>query len=159
MTSTAFGPLPPSGAEPLESFEIHRRGWLYVAVVIVPLLLAGGYGWVAYDRGELLWAGVAGVLMLVGLSFVPTLRDLRAPLLVADEHGVRLQGDQGWIGLLWSEIESISVRPSRGLRGARLDLLADGSPEPYGVPLGLVTDCPAGQAQVELARRRAVSRA
>jgi len=157
-TSTAFGPVAGGDHVPMASFEIHRRSWLYIALVVVPLILAVAYGWFAYDRRDVVLAGIAIVLFLLALAFVPSLRDVKAPLLVADEHGVRLQGSQGWIGLLWSEIEALQVLPQRGLRGPRLILLVDQTPDPYVVPLGLATDCSPGDAEVGLAQRRDAAR-
>jgi len=142
----------------MESFEIHRRSWLYIALVVVPLILAAAYAWFAYDRHDIVLTGISVALALLALAFVPSLRDVTAPLLVADEHGVRLQGPQGWIGLLWSEIESLEVLPQRGVRGPRLHLIADQSPDPYVVPLGLATDCSPGDAEVGLAQRRDATR-
>jgi|GEM_PF-3305714 len=160
MTDVMEQPFAPieTPARPVEPFEIHRRRWLYVTVVVLPLAVAAAYGWVAYDRGDVVLAAVAGVLVLLAACFVPSLRDLRAPLLVADEHGVRLQGSQGWVGMLWSEIEQIEVRARRGLRGPRLTFLSDQAPDHYAVPLGLVTDCSAARAEIELAHRRDAGR-
>ncbi len=144
----------PTHSDVQEPFEVHRRVGLLVALVVVPLLLALGYAWVAYDDRDPVSAGVAIVLALVGLAFAPSLRDVRSPLLVADLHGLRLQGRHGWVGLLWREIEQIRVVPRHGLRGPEISVAAEHAPETYLVPLGLATDVGAGRAEIELARRR-----
>ncbi len=158
MTLTAFSALPDQHREPMDSFEILRRRWVIIAATILPIVVAAGYAWLAYDRRDVVLAGVAGGLLLLGLAFVPALRDLRSPLLVADEHGVRFQGSQGWVGLLWSEITTIAITPHRGVIGPRLRLTADHLSEAHTIPLGIVTSCSAGQAEIELAQRRDAGR-
>ena len=161
MTATLSPMSVQRGGEPrpMEPFEIHRRGWLIGLAVVAPIAVACAYGWAAYAERDWVLAAIGGAFLLLGLSFAPALRDLRSPLLVADEHGVRLQGAEGWVGLLWSEIRTISVSPTRTLSsGPSLRLSADHLAEPYRVPLGLATDRSAGNAEIELARRRDIGR-
>ena len=144
-------PVDPQLAEP---FEVHRRSRLYAFIAVVALVLAGAYAWFAYDRTDWVLVGVAGVLVLLSAVFALSLRDFGAPLIVADLHGVRLQSREGWIGLLWREIESFRVVRRSGLLGPQLQIVAHNAPEVYLVPLGLATDMSAKRAEVELAKRR-----
>lgn len=138
-----------------EPFEIRRRVWLFALLLLVSWGLAGGYGWLAYDREmPYLW-GVTGALVLIGLVFTRMLRQVRMPLLVADLHGVRLLSPTGWVGFLWREMGDIGVEPRRGLRqGPRVRVRGVEDDRVLTVPLGLATNVSAPRAEVELARRR-----
>lgn len=149
---TASGPAAdPSLAEP---FEIRRRVWLFVVLLIAAWGLAGAYGWLAHDRDEPWLWGVAGLLIVIGLVFARSLRQVRTPLLVADLHGVRLLGPRGWVGFLWREMGDIGVARRRGLRGPFLRVRGAEDDRELTVPLGLGTTPSAPRAEVELARRR-----
>ena len=59
-------------------------------------------------------AGVALLQLLV-------VRDGRAPLMVADEHGVRVRHGETWSGLRWQDIENIEVTsPTSWLRDGQV---------------------------------------
>jgi cytoskeleton protein RodZ len=72
--------------------------------------------------------GVVDWLVLVGLValtavHLASLRDARTPLLVADEHGVRIRVGRAWRGMPWSALEEVEHLPRRGvLRDGRLVL-------------------------------------
>jgi hypothetical protein len=138
-----------------EPIEIRRRTGLYALLSIVCFALAVGFGWQAYDREEpLLWLPV---IVLVGLGAILTrgLQDARSPLFVADDHGVRLRSDEGWVGLLWSEMASIRVEHRVGIRyDPRVKVVSSDGTRFYTSPLGLATDTSPGEAEVQLARRR-----
>ena len=138
-----------------DPFEIRRRTGLYLLLAIVCAVIAAGYGWLAYDRSEPLLAAPAVVLVLLGLSHLRGTRDARAPLFVADDHGVRLRGREGWVGLLWSEMAEIRVERRSGIRhDPRVKVVSKDGSRFYTSPLGLATNMSPGEAEVQLARRR-----
>ena len=88
--------------------------------------------------GDWLWCAA---LSAVGVLLLLVVRDSRAPLLLADEQGVRVRHGEAWSGLRWSDIEQVEVRsPSRWLGDGRVvvrpRLEAD---ETYSAPLGHLT--------------------
>lgn len=162
MTESPVAPHAESGdphSEDLEAlgapFEIRRRVWLFVLLLLVSWALAGAYGWMAYDRQEpYLWAVVA-VLALIGMVFVRMLLQIRTPLLVADLHGVRMLSRSGWVGFLWREMGEIAVERRRGFwRGPVVRVRGTEQQGDLVVSLGLATNVSAPRAEIELARRR-----
>lgn len=141
-----------------DPFEIRRRTSLYALLGVLCLGLAGGFGWLAYDRGRpLLWAPVA-VLVLIALMHLRGLRDARTPLFVADDHGVRMRAREGWVGLLWSEMGEIRVERRVGVRhDPRVKVVSSDGTKFYTSPLGLTTNVSPGEAEVQLARRRSAA--
>lgn len=139
----------------LEPFEIRRRTTLFAILGLLSFALAAGFGWLAYDRSEpLLWAPVA-LLVVLGLVHLRATSDARAPLFVADDHGVRLRGRHGWVGLLWSEMAEIRVERRAGIRhDPRVKVINKDGTRFYTSPLGLATNTSPGEAEVQLARRR-----
>ena len=139
----------------LEPFEIRRRTKLFAILGLLCFALAAGFAWLAYDRENVfLWAPVAALLLL-GLANLRGTRDARAPLFVADDHGVRLRGRDGWVGLLWSEMGEIRVERRAGVRhDPRVKVVSSDGTRVYASPLGLATDTSPGEAEVQLARRR-----
>ena len=87
--------------------------------LLMPALLAGFAGLVAVAflvRGVAdasVWSSVVG-LVLAGVAFSQALvlRDGRTPLLLADEHGVRLRLGRDWCGLPWQTLRQVVVEPS-----------------------------------------------
>lgn len=105
----------------------------------------------ALDSGSWLdWLWVV-VPASVGLAMLLALRDSRAPLLVADDHGVRVRRGLTWTGVRWSDVDRVEVRGRGGaLRDGALvvhvaatdasDTTADAAPATtFEVPLGLGT--------------------
>jgi hypothetical protein len=138
-----------------DAFEIRRRTGLYLVLVLLCLALAAGFGWTAYDRQEPLLALPVVVLVLVAGTLARGLRDARTPLFVADDHGVRLRSDHGWVGLLWSELGEIKVEPREGVRhDPRIKVVSTDGLRFYTSPLGLATNVSPGEAEIQLARRR-----
>jgi hypothetical protein len=138
-----------------EPFEIRRRTGLYAVLSVLCFVLAAGLGWLAYDRADpFLWAPVV-LLVVVGLTHLRGLPDPRTPLFVADDHGVRLRTQEGWVGLLWSEMAEIKVEPRVGIRyDPRVKVVSSDGTRFYTSPLGLGTNTSPGEAEVQLARRR-----
>lgn len=68
----------------------------------------------ALDSGSWLdWLWVV-VPASVGLAMLLALRDSRAPLLVADDHGVRVRRGLTWTGVRWSDVDRVEVRGRGG---------------------------------------------
>lgn len=81
-----------------------------VAAVVAAAYLSralGGGGWLD-------WA-LALVVGGIAVAHLQSLLDARLPLLVVDEHGVRLRRGKAWEGLPWSDIEQVEHEPRRGL--------------------------------------------
>ena len=53
------------------------------------------------------------VVASVGLVQLLVVRDGRAPLMVADEHGVRVRHGETWSGLRWQDIAHVEVQSPR----------------------------------------------
>lgn len=141
-----------------EAFEVHRRTSLYLLLATSSLALAAGFGWLARDRDEPLLALPAVILLGLALNNLRGLRDSRTPLFVADDHGVRLRAEQGWVGLLWSEMGEIKVERREGLRhDPRIKVVSSDGQRFYTSPLGLATNVSPGEAEVQLARRRSAA--
>ncbi len=138
-----------------DDFEVRRRTGLYLLLVLLCLALAAGFGWEAYDRQEPLLVLPVVVLVVVAGTHARGLRDARTPLFVADDHGVRLRSDHGWVGLLWSELGEIKVEPREGVRhDPRIKVVSTDGQRFYTSPLGLATNVSPGEAEIQLARRR-----
>lgn len=137
------------------AFEIHRRVGLFVALALVCLALAAGFVAVGIDQREPVWAVPAAVLVLLAVVHLAAARDPRTPLLVADDHGVRLRSGDGWVGLLWSEMGEIRVEPREGWRhDPRVKVVSLDGRRIHAVPVGPATTVTAEVAEQELAQRR-----
>ena len=110
----------PDAAEPA-SVVVRRNIALSVPLGAAASAIAIAYLWRATTSGTTLdWAfcvalSAIAVVVLVGLL------DARTPLLVADEHGVRIRLGGQWRGLPWDAVEQVVVEPRRSaLRDGRL---------------------------------------
>lgn len=140
-----------------QTFEIRRRTSLYVLLVLGPLAVAAGFAWFATERTEpLLWVP-CGVFVLLALAGVPGLLDARTPLFVADAHGVRMRTGRPWVGLLWREIADIRVEPREGRHDACVKIVSPDGSRVYRAPVGFGTTVSVGEAEVQLAKRRAAA--
>ncbi|WP_374999563.1 hypothetical protein [Aeromicrobium sp. CTD01-1L150] len=149
---------PWTGEETVDDvFEVRRRASLYVLAAVVPLLLAGGFGALAWWLEEMvLWVG-CGFFALLFLLAVPGLLDVRTPLFVADSHGIRLRSGRQWVGLLWREMAGIHVEPRMGRHDPCLKVVSPDGSRIYRAPLGFATTVSVGEAEVQLARRQAAA--
>ncbi len=99
----------------------------------------------------------------VGVVQLVVVRDSRAPLMLADEHGIRVRRNETWSGLRWQDIDHVEVQAAgAGLRAwfreGRIVLhgrsVADaGSPaatRSYVVPLGVTTRVDLGELSGDL---------
>lgn len=139
-------------------FVILRRSGLYVGLTVASLLIAAGFGVLAVVRENYWLAIPAAVLAVLGFITLPGVGDARTPLFVADDHGVRMRHDNGWIGLLWSELGEIRVEPRAGLRhDARVKVISQDGLRIYDAPVGFATNVSPAEAEVQLARRRSAA--
>jgi len=141
--------------------EVRRNVTLSAGVGGLAALLTIAFAVRAFTGGTTLdWVSF-GVLALITVVHVAALVDGRAPLLVADDHGVRLRHGATWRGIAWPEIDCLEHLPRRGLiRDGHL--LVDGyDDQQLVVPLTLATrvvGVPSGSlsdALAELAAGRA----
>ena len=103
-----------------------------VAIAYLARAIGGG-GWLD-------WALVL-VTGAIAAAHLQAFVDARVPLLVVDEHGVRLRKGRTWHGLPWQEIEYVEHEPRRGpFRDGRVVLVPrDGDAEDRAVRLTLST--------------------
>lgn len=112
----------PSTAE--RQIEVRRNVALAASVGGLSALLSVAFAVRAFSGGTSLdWLSF-GVLALVTVAHLASLVDSRAPLLVADAHGVRLRQGATWRGIAWPEIDCLEHLPRRGLRDGHI--LVDG---------------------------------
>jgi cytoskeleton protein RodZ len=119
--------------------EVRRNVALSASVGGFSALLTVAFAVRAFSGGSTLdWLSF-GVLALVTVAHVASLVDGRAPLLVADDHGVRLRHGATWRGIAWPEIDCLEHLPRRGLvRDGHI--LVDGyDDQQLVVPLTLAT--------------------
>ncbi|HEX2895404.1 MAG TPA: RodZ domain-containing protein [Marmoricola sp.] len=104
--------------EPTAVVSIRRNVWLSGVVAGLAALIGVGYLW----RGSNLLDTVVGVvLLLVALLHGSSLASARTPVLVADEHGIRLRVGLRWRGLPWSAVRQVVVEHADSpLREGRL---------------------------------------
>ena len=103
------------GADEGHVVEVRRRVPLSAGVGAVAAALAIGYFARATAGGSWLDWLVCVAMALVAAAHLQALVDARAPVLVADSHGVRLRRGRTWRGVTWPEVERIEVRPRHGL--------------------------------------------
>ena len=149
---------PPGAASAAVPFVIMRRTGLYVVLTVASLLIAAGFGALAVVREDWWLAIPALFFAALGLITLPGVGDARTPLFVADDHGVRMRHDNGWIGLLWSELGELRVEPRVGLRhDARVKVISHDGLRIYDSPVGFATNVSPAEAEVQLARRRSAA--
>jgi hypothetical protein len=154
---TLHDPSPGPGLN-VAPFVILRRTGLYVGLTVATFLIAAGFGALAFIREDWVLAIPAAVFVVLGAITLPGVGDARTPLFVADDHGVRMRHDHGWIGLLWSELGEIRVEPRVGLRhDARVKVISQDGLRIYDAPVGFATNVSPAEAEVQLARRRAAA--
>jgi hypothetical protein len=157
VSMTLHEPAPGVGVN-AAPFVILRRTGLYVGLTVATLLIAAGFGVLAFLREEWTLAIPAAFFVVLGLITLPGVGDARTPLFVADDHGVRMRHQSAWIGLLWSELGEIRVEPRAGLRhDARVKVISHDGLRIYEAPVGFATNVSPAEAEVQLARRRSAA--
>ncbi|EFQ82447.1 hypothetical protein HMPREF0063_12429 [Aeromicrobium marinum DSM 15272] len=142
-------------AEPAPTFEIHRRVRLYLVLGLCCVVLAAGFGAMAYDQRDPVLAAPAAVFLVLALALLRGTGDASTPLFIADDHGVRMRNGDGWIGLLWNEMGEIRVEAREGWRhDARVKVVSADGLRVYSTPLGLSTTVAPAEARTQLAQRR-----
>jgi cytoskeleton protein RodZ len=131
--------LEPTGAGSGLRVEVRRNVGLSGAVAGFAGLLTVAFAARAFTGGTALDWLAFGVLALVTIAHAASIADGRAPLLVADDHGVRLRQGAQWRGIAWPDIDCLEHLPRRGLlRDGHL--LVDGyDDQQLVVPLTLAT--------------------
>lgn len=119
--------------------EVRRHVALSAGIGGFAALLTAAFAARAFTGGTGLDWLTFGVLAVVTVAHLASLVDGRAPLLVADEHGVRLRQGAQWRGIAWDDIDCLEHLPRRGLlRDGHL--LVDGyDDQQLVVPLTLAT--------------------
>ncbi len=126
--------------------EVRRRGTLLGVVGVAAAAVATAYLTRALATGATLDWVLTVVLAGLALLHLAGLLDARAPLVVADEQGLRLRRGRTWTACPWAEVSDVELVPAAGLREGRLTITStDGGA--HTVPLGLVNrTLPAGTA-------------
>jgi hypothetical protein len=101
-----------------ELVAIRRNGWLSGFVAGLAALIGAGY----LARGSSFLDTVVGVVLLaVAVVHGAALVAARTPILVADQHGIRLRIGFSWRGLPWSTVRQVVVEHADNpLREGRL---------------------------------------
>ncbi len=133
----------------LPGVAVVHRARLATGVAVVAAAMTVAWFARALQTGsatDWLWTVVLAAVAIVQLLVV---RDSRAPLLLADSHGVRVRRGETWTGLQWQDIAHVEVQsPASWLRDGKIvvhpRVLEDTeepsvSPEAFTVPLAATT--------------------
>ncbi|MCX6399383.1 MAG: helix-turn-helix domain-containing protein [Propionibacteriales bacterium] len=122
-----------------QQIEVRRNVTLSALVGGFSALFTMAFAVRAFSDGTGLDWLLFGVLALVSVAHFAALGDSRAPLLVADAHGVRLRQGARWRGIAWPDIDCLEHLPRRGLMRDG-HILVDGyDDQQLVVPLTLAT--------------------
>jgi cytoskeleton protein RodZ len=104
--------------EAADTVVIRRNLWLSGVVAVLAALIGLGY----VLRGSTVLDTVAGVvLLLIAAVHAAALGPARSPVLVADEHGIRMRVGLAWRGLPWGSVRQLVVEHADNpLREGRL---------------------------------------
>ncbi|MPZ63290.1 MAG: DUF4115 domain-containing protein [Propionibacteriales bacterium] len=94
---------------------VRRRAWLSAVIGLGAGVLAVFYVWRAVGQGGVSAWLIGGAMLLLATVHLWQWADSRAPLLVADDVGVRLRLGNGWQGLPWHAVADVEVRTRQGL--------------------------------------------
>ncbi len=131
--------------------QVRHNARLAAAVGILAAVVTVAWFSRALQTGGLLDWLLCLVVGVVGVVQLLVVRDSRAPLMLADEQGVRVRDGETWSGLPWEDIEHVEVLsrpkgPAGLLRDGRIVLHAQelgeepGRPaQRYVVPLAVTT--------------------
>ena len=114
-------PVPGPSVGPALGISVEHRSRLAGGIALVAGVVAVAWFARALQTGStidwcwfVLSAGV-GILQLV------VVRDSRAPLMLADDQGVRVRRGETWSGLRWADIDHVEVEsPASWLRDGRV---------------------------------------
>jgi cytoskeleton protein RodZ len=137
----------PAGQPSEIGIAVEHRSRLATAVALAAAVMTVAWFARALQVGEVmawLWCIVTGAVAVVQLLVV---RDSSAPLLLADDQGVRVRHGETWSGLRWQDIDHVDVTsPSSWLHDGRIvvhpretDEGETLTPEALTVPLSATT--------------------
>lgn len=125
----------PRGGAVSGDIRIDRNGRLAAVVGVLAGVLAVAF----LVRGHGALDVVLGLVLLAIAAYqIWSARDARTPLLVADEHGVRVRLGRVWQGIPWAQLDEVEHQPRRSWwREGRLVLLpADEDAQLASLPAG-----------------------
>ncbi|MEO7350625.1 MAG: RodZ domain-containing protein [Marmoricola sp.] len=103
------------------SVSVRHNSRLAAFVALAAAVMTVAWFSRALQSGSLADWGWCVVVAAVGLVQLLVLRDGRAPLMVADEHGVRVRHGETWSGLRWQDIEHVEVQaPASWMRDGQI---------------------------------------
>lgn len=91
--------------------EVRRHGGLAALIGIAAAAVAIAWLSRAASSGAVVDWLVGGALALVAVAWLAAFVDARIPLLVADEHGVRIRLGRAWQGLPWAALDEVRHLP------------------------------------------------
>jgi cytoskeleton protein RodZ len=120
-----------------------HRARLAAALGLVAAVVAIAWFSRALQAGSAWGFVFCALVAAVGIVQLLVVRDSRAPLMVADDQGVRVRRGQTWTGLRWSDIDHVEVEARRGLRDGRIVVhpvaTEQAGPGSFDVPLAMTT--------------------
>ncbi|MDN4161694.1 helix-turn-helix domain-containing protein [Nocardioides abyssi] len=137
---------------PEEALVVRRNAAL--SAVVGGLASAVAIAYLARATGSGAWLDWVLFVVMGGLAAVHLLGllDSRAPLLVADRHGVRTREGRAWHGMTWESLLSVEHLPRRGLlRDGRIDVVTTGpggEEQVLSVPLSMSTRVTSDEADL-----------
>ena len=119
--------------------EVRRNGGLAAAIGGVAAVVAILYLSRASGSGAWLDWTLTAVMGLLAAAWLQGFVDARTPLLVADQHGIRVRQGRSWHGMPWNDIDAVEHLPRHGLlHDGRLEVFThDGAA--VAVPLAVST--------------------
>ena len=120
-----------------DAVEIRGRRGVHAVLALAAGTVAVAYTWRIGDGASSAWWALVAVLAVVAAVNLAAWLESRAPLLVADEHGVRVRTGRRWAGLPWQQIESVRVeRPGGRVGDSVLVVVPAGERPEVRVPHG-----------------------
>jgi cytoskeleton protein RodZ len=106
--------------DPMAVTVRHNSKLAAVVALVAAVLVVAWFARALQTGSAADWAWCT-VVAVVGVLQLLVVRDSRAPLMVADEHGVRVRRGVTWSGLRWQDIEHVEVTSPRSwLRDGRI---------------------------------------
>jgi cytoskeleton protein RodZ len=119
--------------------EVRRDGPLAAIVGVAAAGLAIAYLARAAGSGHWLDWLLMGTLGGVAGAYLISFLDARAPLLLADGHGIRMRTGRSWRGVAWTEVDRVEHLPRRGLLSDGRIVVVTGRDKPLTQRLSLAT--------------------
>jgi hypothetical protein len=119
-----------------DAVEIRGRRGVHAVLALAAGTVAVAYTWRIGDGASSAWWALVAVLAVVAAVNLAAWLESRAPLLVADEHGVRVRTGRQWAGLPWKQIESVRVERRGKVGDSMLVVVPTGERPEVRVPHG-----------------------